>query len=169
MSIEYRPCEEKEAAGSYNSQVRRAVGRRQETRRKTMATDECWKQDGVRVIPATELDPNTAQTPGMDRKGGGPWLASNAGMPPVSCAGCQALQRCLRRQLDKATCTGKRLACALWSHRSTHSNVSTLRASVAPTDAAKGRWLSCFGSLGLSSRVHLSPSALICTFATFGS
>jgi hypothetical protein len=135
MSIEYRPCEEKDAAGSYNSQVRRAVGRRQETRRKTMATDECWKQDGVRVIPATELDPNTAQTPGMDRKGGGPWLASNAGMPPVSCAGCQALQRCLRRQLDKATCTGKRLACALWSHRSTHSNVSTLRASVAPTGA----------------------------------
>jgi hypothetical protein len=69
-----------------------------------MATDERWKHDGVRVIPATELDPNTAQTPGMDRKGGGPWLASNAGMPPVSCAGCQALQRCLRRQLDKATC-----------------------------------------------------------------
>jgi hypothetical protein len=82
-----------------------------------MATDERWKQDGVRVIPATELDSNTAQTPGMDRKGGGPWLASNAGMPPVSCTGCQALQRCLRRQLDKATCAGKRLACALWSHR----------------------------------------------------
>jgi hypothetical protein len=35
-----------------------------------MATDERWKQDSVRVIPATELDPNTAQTPGMDRKGG---------------------------------------------------------------------------------------------------
>ena len=33
-----------------------------------MTTDERWKQDGVRVIPATELDPNTAQTPGMDRK-----------------------------------------------------------------------------------------------------
>ena len=33
-----------------------------------MATDERWKQDGVRVIPATELDPNTPQTPGMDRK-----------------------------------------------------------------------------------------------------
>ena len=33
-----------------------------------MATDERWKQDGVRVIPGTELDPNTAQTPGMDRK-----------------------------------------------------------------------------------------------------
>ena len=33
-----------------------------------MAADERWKQDGVRVIPATELDPNTPQTPGMDRK-----------------------------------------------------------------------------------------------------
>ena len=33
-----------------------------------MATDERWKQDGVRVIPGTELDPHTAQTPGMDRK-----------------------------------------------------------------------------------------------------
>ena len=33
-----------------------------------MATDERWKQDGVRVIPGTELDPNTPQTPGMDRK-----------------------------------------------------------------------------------------------------
>ncbi len=27
-----------------------------------------WKRDGVRVIPATELDSNTAQTPSMDRK-----------------------------------------------------------------------------------------------------
>ena len=27
-----------------------------------------WKHDGVRVIPGTALDPNTAQTPGMDRK-----------------------------------------------------------------------------------------------------
>jgi uncharacterized RmlC-like cupin family protein len=33
-----------------------------------MATDERWKDDGVRVIPGTELDPNTPQTPGMDRK-----------------------------------------------------------------------------------------------------
>jgi hypothetical protein len=33
-----------------------------------MATDERWKLDGVRVIPGMELDPNTAQTPGMDRK-----------------------------------------------------------------------------------------------------
>jgi uncharacterized RmlC-like cupin family protein len=33
-----------------------------------MATDERWKHDGVRVIPGTALDPNTAQTPGMDRK-----------------------------------------------------------------------------------------------------
>jgi uncharacterized RmlC-like cupin family protein len=27
-----------------------------------------WKHDGVRVIPGSQLDPNTAQTPGMDRK-----------------------------------------------------------------------------------------------------
>jgi uncharacterized RmlC-like cupin family protein len=27
-----------------------------------------WKHDGVRVIPGDQLDPNTAQTPGMDRK-----------------------------------------------------------------------------------------------------
>ena len=29
---------------------------------------EKWKHDGVRVIPGHSLDPNTAQTPGMDRK-----------------------------------------------------------------------------------------------------
>jgi len=27
-----------------------------------------WKHDGVRVIPGTTLDPNMAQSPGMDRK-----------------------------------------------------------------------------------------------------
>ena len=27
-----------------------------------------WKHDGVRVIAGSALDPNTAQTPGMDRK-----------------------------------------------------------------------------------------------------
>jgi len=27
-----------------------------------------WKHDGVKVIPGNSLDPNTAQTPGMDRK-----------------------------------------------------------------------------------------------------
>ncbi len=27
-----------------------------------------WKHDGVRVIAGNQLDPNTAQTPGMDRK-----------------------------------------------------------------------------------------------------
>jgi uncharacterized RmlC-like cupin family protein len=27
-----------------------------------------WKHDGVRVIPSSSLDPNTAQSPGMDRK-----------------------------------------------------------------------------------------------------
>ena len=26
-----------------------------------------WKHDGVRVVPGDRLDPNTAQTPGMDR------------------------------------------------------------------------------------------------------
>jgi uncharacterized RmlC-like cupin family protein len=31
-------------------------------------TEPRWKHDGVRVIPANSLDPNTAQTPGMDRK-----------------------------------------------------------------------------------------------------
>ncbi|MFM7346455.1 MAG: cupin domain-containing protein [Tagaea sp.] len=30
--------------------------------------DGKWKNDGVRVIPADSLDPNTAQTPGMNRK-----------------------------------------------------------------------------------------------------
>jgi len=32
-----------------------------------MTADEHWKREGVRVIPADELDPNTAQTPGMNR------------------------------------------------------------------------------------------------------
>jgi uncharacterized RmlC-like cupin family protein len=27
-----------------------------------------WKHDGVRIIPGSALDPNTAQTPGMERK-----------------------------------------------------------------------------------------------------
>jgi uncharacterized RmlC-like cupin family protein len=27
-----------------------------------------WKHDGVRVVPCDKLDPNTAQTPGMDRQ-----------------------------------------------------------------------------------------------------
>src|ERR1700743_1428225 len=27
-----------------------------------------WKHDGVRVIPGDQLDTNTAQTPGMDRR-----------------------------------------------------------------------------------------------------
>ena len=31
-------------------------------------SDPKWKHDGVRVIPGNQLDPNTAQTPGMDRK-----------------------------------------------------------------------------------------------------
>jgi uncharacterized RmlC-like cupin family protein len=29
---------------------------------------ERWKHDGVRVVPGNSLDPNTAQTAGMDRK-----------------------------------------------------------------------------------------------------
>jgi uncharacterized RmlC-like cupin family protein len=32
------------------------------------ASEPQWKSDGVRVIAADRLDPNTAQTPGMDRK-----------------------------------------------------------------------------------------------------
>jgi uncharacterized RmlC-like cupin family protein len=32
------------------------------------ASGKRWKHDGVRVIPGGKLDPNTAQTPGMDRK-----------------------------------------------------------------------------------------------------
>ena len=30
--------------------------------------DSRWKHDGVRVIGGSQLDPNTAQTPGMDRQ-----------------------------------------------------------------------------------------------------
>ena len=30
--------------------------------------DPAWKHDGVCVVAANQLDPNTAQTPGMDRK-----------------------------------------------------------------------------------------------------
>lgn len=30
--------------------------------------DAPWKHDGVRVVPGDRLDPNTAQTPGMDRQ-----------------------------------------------------------------------------------------------------
>ena len=32
------------------------------------AVTERWKHDGVRVIPGDQLDPNTAQTPGMFRQ-----------------------------------------------------------------------------------------------------
>ena len=32
------------------------------------ADEARWKTDGVRVVGADQLDPNTAQTPGMDRK-----------------------------------------------------------------------------------------------------
>jgi uncharacterized RmlC-like cupin family protein len=31
-------------------------------------TEPKWKHDGVRVIPGDSLDPNTPQTPGMNRK-----------------------------------------------------------------------------------------------------
>lgn len=34
----------------------------------TPPVDPPWKHDGVRVVPANQLDPNTAQTPGMDRQ-----------------------------------------------------------------------------------------------------
>ena len=32
------------------------------------AVSAAWKHNGVRVVPANQLDANTAQTPGMDRK-----------------------------------------------------------------------------------------------------
>ena len=32
------------------------------------SNDPRWKHDGVRVVAADQLDPNTAQTPGMDRQ-----------------------------------------------------------------------------------------------------
>jgi len=32
-----------------------------------IASPAAWKHDGVRVIPGDRLDPNTAQTPGMNR------------------------------------------------------------------------------------------------------
>ena len=32
-----------------------------------MSDPHDWKHDGVRVIPGDQLDPNTAQTPGMNR------------------------------------------------------------------------------------------------------
>jgi uncharacterized RmlC-like cupin family protein len=32
-----------------------------------MTSDDHWKHAGVRVIPAGQLDPNTPQTPGMNR------------------------------------------------------------------------------------------------------
>ena len=34
----------------------------------TDTSESRWKHEGVKVIPAGSLDPNTAQTPGMDRK-----------------------------------------------------------------------------------------------------
>ena len=36
--------------------------------RARVPADPPWKHDGVRVVPADRLDPNTAQTPGMDRQ-----------------------------------------------------------------------------------------------------
>ncbi len=39
-----------------------------QTRSHAAAGDPPWKHDGVRVVPADRLDPNTAQTPGMDRQ-----------------------------------------------------------------------------------------------------
>ena len=33
----------------------------------TDTSESRWKHEGVKVIPAGSLDPNTAQTPGMDR------------------------------------------------------------------------------------------------------
>src|SRR5262245_58771683 len=41
---------------------------RNRARMRDAMTEPKWKHDGVRVIPGHSLDPNTAQTPGMDRK-----------------------------------------------------------------------------------------------------
>jgi uncharacterized RmlC-like cupin family protein len=38
-----------------------------------------WRHHGVRVIPGTQLDPNTPQTPGMPRAAAGPAL-KNSGL-----------------------------------------------------------------------------------------
>src|SRR5579875_3601535 len=38
------------------------------TRAGTVAEQRDWKTNGVRVIPGNQLDPNTAQTPGMHRE-----------------------------------------------------------------------------------------------------
>ena len=38
------------------------------TMRASVGGPERWKRDGVRVVGADQLDPNTAQTPGMGRK-----------------------------------------------------------------------------------------------------
>src|SRR6202035_2436006 len=43
-----------------------AMMRRQNRRREIM-TETDWREAGVRVIPGNQLDPNTAQTPGMNR------------------------------------------------------------------------------------------------------
>src|SRR5260370_26670987 len=45
-----------------------------------------WKHDGVRVIPAHSLDPNTAQTPGMDRKAAINFARAGAGEVDCSLA-----------------------------------------------------------------------------------
>jgi hypothetical protein len=38
-----------------------------------------WKLNGVKIIPGDQLDPNTAQTPGMNRAAEG---GSHASTPP---------------------------------------------------------------------------------------
>src|SRR5262245_21568303 len=81
-----------------------------ETATRSQETQRSLVRTLVRLIPDTQL--------GQRHWGRAP--AYNVGMQPVSCAGCQALQRrlrvlqaeneCLRRQLDEATRAGKRQA-----------------------------------------------------------
>ncbi len=60
-----------------------------------------WKHDGVRVVAAGSLDPNTAQTPGMDRKaainfarvGAQKLWAGTVTIHPSACAPCPSRHR----------------------------------------------------------------------------
>ncbi|PKV98008.1 putative RmlC-like cupin family protein [Nocardia fluminea] len=55
-----------EREGYQSARVRRLGSNRPKCRSAPMTTDD-WRHNGVRVIPADQLDPNTAQTPGMER------------------------------------------------------------------------------------------------------
>jgi hypothetical protein len=72
--------------------------------------------------------------------------------------GCNKLSPCREGYLDKRPLGSLLMAfpgtgSKGGAHRPRHSSVSPLFTSVAPTDAANGRWLSCFGHLHLR-RTH---------------